>query len=209
MSSYFFATVTSYQVGMFALIILLVFAGLIVWFIANILLSKKGNPQSPYTGKPLRRGSDIPYTVAMKVLRFLYDMFEYDNRIFNIRRAAVCRETGRIFPNAVTWYGLIDVDWSFLQKRYPGKYVSWGSLSSEQQEIIAAAHDSLEGYQTAFSSPTPTPKGVEKKYAYIKPGPLYVDIETKVLLGWKCVPDTDMEVLVVQKPVNIMTISAT
>ena len=33
-----------------------------------------------------------------------------------------------------------------------------------------------------------------------RPGPLYVDIETKVLLGWKVVPGTDLEVLIVQKP---------
>jgi hypothetical protein len=29
-----------------------------------------------------------------------------------------------------------------------------------------------------------------------------VDLETKVLLGWKEVPDTHLEVLIVQKPLS-------
>ncbi|HEV8052714.1 MAG TPA: hypothetical protein VGP47_09475, partial [Parachlamydiaceae bacterium] len=86
-------------------------------------------------------------------------------------------------------------------------YVSWGSLTAEQQGIIRNGHDSLEGFQTDFSSPNPLPRAVEAKYALSKPGPLYVDINTKVLLGWKCVPDTDLEVLIVQKPKYIIKLS--
>ena len=67
-------------------------------------------------------------------------MHEYDNSIFDFGKAAFCRETGRIFPNVVTWYGTIKVDWTFLNKRYPGNYVSWGSLSEYQQEMIRSAH---------------------------------------------------------------------
>lgn len=127
-------------------------------------------------------------------------MHEYDNGLFDLSRAAICRTTGRIFPDSVTWHGSIRVDWNFLQKRYPGEYVSWGSLTQEQKTIIKEKHLSLEGFQTEFSSPKSSPRLIEPQYAYASPGPLYVDIRTGILLGWKCVPDTELEVLIVQKP---------
>lgn len=206
------AKVSSTEVGLFGLLIILVFLAFFSLFLVGVWLTRKRErgALSPYSRLPLRRGSDIHYMTAEKVLRFLYDMHEYDNRMFDLRKAAYCRETGRIFPNAMTWYGGIDVDWSFLQKRYPGRYVSWGSLTPEQQEIVRCAHDNfIKGYQTDFSSAHPQPKSVEAKYAFAKPGPLYVDIETNVLLGWKEVPDTELEVLVVQKPMQIITITVT
>ena len=127
-------------------------------------------------------------------------MHEYDNKFFDLNKAAICRTTGRIFPDSVTWYGAVEVDWNFLQKRYRGEYVSWGSLTEEQKTIIKERHLSLEGFQTKFSSPNPSPRFIEPEYAYTIPGPLYVDIRTGILLGWKCVPDTELEVLIVQKP---------
>lgn len=202
-----FADATTMNValfGIFLLVVVLILMGLCVY---AIWLSRRPHSLSPYSKLPLRLASDLPYYTCEKVLRYLYDMHEYDNRIFSIRKAAFCRETGRIFPFAINWHNQIDVDWTFLQKRHPGKYVSWGSLSQEQQEIIRSAHDSLNKFQTDFSSPHPQPKAIEAKYALAKPGPLYVDLETKVLLGWQCVPDTDMEVLVVQKPIRYITLS--
>lgn len=204
------ALISNSDVALFASLILLVFLLLMGVFVFGIWMSRRHTTLSIYSGLPLRRGSELSFSSTEKVLRFLFTRHQYDNRIFDLKRAAVCRETGRIFPNAVTWFDTIKVDWTFLQKRYPGKYVSWGSLTQEQQEIIRAAHDDdLKGYQTAFSSPNPSPKKIEPQYALAKPGPLYVDIETNVLLGWQCVPDTELEVLIVQKPVQITTISVT
>lgn len=157
---------------------------------------------SPYTGIPLRRATDLSYYSTERIFRFLHYLKQYDNRIFDMNKAALCRETGRLFQDCVTWYDAITVDWTFLQKRYPGYYVSWGSLNQDQQEAIRNAHDTLEGYQTDFSSPTPSPRLIEPEYAYAKPGPLYVDLETRIVLGWKVVPDTSLEVLIVQKPKN-------
>ena len=171
-------------------------------FLFNIWFSKNAQGRSPYTGLPLRRATDLSYSSAEKVLRYLYNYHQYDNRIFKLRKAVFCRDTGRIFQDCVTWYNTVDLDWSFLQKRYPGHYVSWGSLNREQQEAVRDVHLSLEGFQTEMSSPTPSPRMVEKEYAFTRPGPLYVDIETKVLLGWKIVPNTDLEVLIVQKPIK-------
>lgn len=203
------AAVKTGDIALFGIVIILVFLLLFAVFIFTVWLSKRKDSVSPYSKMPMRRGTELSYGSKEKVLRYLYNMHQYDNRIFEFRKAAVCRETGRIFQNAVTWYGVIKVDWSFLQKRYPGRYVSWGSLSSDQQEIVRAAHDSLEDFQTEFSSPNPLPKAIEAKYAFSKPGPLYVDIETNVLLGWQSVPETELEVLIVQKPLQITTISVT
>lgn len=155
---------------------------------------------SPYSGMPLRRGSDLSYYSVERVLRYLYELQDYSNRIFDLRYSAVCRETGRIFPNSITWFDTISVDWDFLQRRRPGNYVSWGSLSQDQQEYIYKIHGSLKGFQTEKSSQIPLPKAVEPIYALAKPGPLYVEIDTYVLMGWKVVPGTELEVLIVQHP---------
>ena len=155
---------------------------------------------SPYTKTPLRRASTLSYNSMVKVLRYLYNFQQYDNRIFLFGKSAFCRETGRIFQDCVTWYDTIRVDWTFLEKRHPGNWVSWGSLQEDQKAEIYYLHDSLEGFQVEFSSPNPAPRQIEPQYANAKPGPLYVDIDTKILLGWKMIPDSDLEVLIVQKP---------
>ncbi len=148
----------------------------------------------------MRLGETISEEVKEKVYRYLFFLQQYDNRMFNIQRAAFCRETGRLFPNSVSWLDTIHVDWTFLRKRYPGNWISWGSLTPGQQEAIKHAHHTLDGYQTTISSPHPSPRAIVEEYAYTQPGPLYVDLDTKVLLGWKSVPDCDIEVLIVQKP---------
>lgn len=203
------AAVNGMDVALFGILILASVLVLVALCAYGIWLSSLPDSLSPYSRLPMRYGRDISYFSAIAVLRYLYNLHQYDNRIFNLKKAAVCRQTGRIFPNAVTWFGKIKLDWSFLQRRYPGKYVSWGSLTEEQQAIVLNAHDSLEGFQTEFSSPRPQPRAIEAKYAFTKPGPLYVDIETKVLLGWKEVPETDLEVLIVQKPVHTINITVT
>lgn len=187
----------------FGLLLFLVLLGLLTSFIYGTWINRGTSSPSPYTGRALRKGSDIHWLTIEKVLRFLYDMHDYNNRLFDFNRAAFCRDTGRIFPDSITWHGSIKVSWRFLQKRFPGNFVSWGSLTEEQKISIIDRHKSLEGFQTEFSSHTPSPRKVEKEYAYLKPGPLYVDVDSGVLLGWKWVPDTDLEVLVLQKPEEI------
>lgn len=196
------AVVDTIDVVSFGVFILLTVLILFTGFIYSIWLTRRKDSISPYSRLPLRRASELSYDSMERVLRFLYNMHQYDNRIITFKNAAFCRETGRIFPNAITWYNKIEVDWTFLQKRHPGRYVSWGSLTEEQQEIVKSYHDTLEGFQTEFSSPIPQPSIIDAKYAFAQPGPLYVDVDTNVLLGWKVVPETDLEVLIVQNPVN-------
>lgn len=158
---------------------------------------------APIPSNPFEELATFPLRVK-KILRFLYERQEYDNRIINLSNAVICRETGRVFSNVITWYDTVELDWSFINKRYPGHYVSWGSLNDLQQVVIREAHFSLSDFQTNFSCPNPSPKAVTPEYIYVKPGPLYVDMQTKVLVGWQCVPDSDFEVLIVQQPQKII-----
>jgi hypothetical protein len=194
---------TSLWVFLLAVGILATFVLIVAGFWFSHWFTHHSRGISPYTGLPLRRATELPYYSAEKVLRYLHDYKQYDNRIFKLSRAAFCRETGRIFTNCVTWFDTVNVDWTFLQKRYPGHYVSWGSLNPDQKKAVEEAHETLEGFQTEFSSPASSPRAIEPEYAYSKPGPLYVDVETKILLGWKIVPGTDLEVLIVQKPKSL------
>lgn len=194
------AVITQTDIVFFAFAILAIFVLIVGVFFASIWFQRNQIGVSPYSGIKLRKASDLPYDSAVKILRYLYDLHQYDNRIFSLKRASFCRETGRVFTNSVTWYGKVQVGWDFLQKRYKGNYVSWGSLSESQQEAIKGCHTTLDGFQTEQSSPRPAPRDIEPEYSFAKPGPLYVDVATKVLIGWKCVPDTMFEVLIVQLP---------
>lgn len=184
----------------FSIILLGVFVAFFIAFLVSTWIRRNAEGSSPYTGLPLRRAQTLPYESAKKILQFLYERQDYDNRMLDLKSAAICRETGRIFPNCVSWLDTITVDWTFLKKRYPGDYVSWGSLTDAQQHRIRMAHYSLDGFQTDRSSSQSAPSAVEKEYIYLKPGPLYVDINTQILIGWQCIPDSDFEVLIVQKP---------
>lgn len=200
MEFHYVAVITYQDIVYFGASLLIVLLALLASFVFGWWVRRVRTSPSPYTGLPLRSGSDFHYTTIEKVLRFLYDMQEYENRMFDLNKAAVCRETGRIFPDALTWFGTIKVNWGFLQKRYPGNYVSWGSLTEEQKITIIDRHKSLKGFQTEYSSPTTSPRNIEQEYTRTKPGPLYVNVDTGILLGWKSVPDTELEVLIVQKP---------
>lgn len=157
-------------------------------------------PISLFGNLPLRPAIELSYESIGRVYLFMTAIHQFDNRMFSIHRASVCRATGRIFPNSIDFFGRIHVDWNHLRKRYRGNYVSWGSLNEEQQADVIRLHRSLEGFQTQISSPLPSPRAITAEYSLQKPGPLYVDVETKVLLGWKQVPGTELEVLIVQKP---------
>lgn len=196
----YLAAATEGDILFFSFGILFVFFLLIAVYYAGYWITKKQYCPSPYTKSPLRLGASLPPETVEQILRYLFKIHQYDNRMFDLRKAAFCRQTGRIFQGAVWWFDTIHVDWSFLRKRYPGNWISWGSLTDNQKEALLNFHHTLKGFQTEYSSENPSPRAVEERYAFLKPGPLYVDLETKILLGWKCVPDTDFEVLIVQKP---------
>lgn len=190
------------NIFLFGAIVFLCFIGLVALFWFGMWIGRRQDCPSPYTGLPLRRGSDIPWQSMERILRYLHDLKSYDNRMFDLRKAAFCRETGRIFPNAIGLFDTMYVDWKFLQNRLSGAWISWGSLSNDQQQMIRELHPTMEGFQTEISSPNPMPKAIDSEYVFSRPGPLYVDLETKILLGWQEVPGTDFEVLIVQRPIK-------
>jgi hypothetical protein len=200
--SNFLADISPTAITLFWFFVLLTIGGLIAYLWVTLWLQKRTGKMSPYTGLPLRPGYELPYESAKQILQYLYDRHEYDNRIFDLQTAAFCRETGRLFPNSITWLETIYVDWTFLQKRFPGHFVSWGSLTDTQQQDLIVAHGSLDGFQTAFSSFNSSPRMIEPEFAYAKPGPLYVDLESKIVMGWQEVPNTDFEVLIVKRPLQ-------
>lgn len=201
------AVVTQGDLALFGLTLFLVLAGLTFYFFNSFWKADLKRGVSPYTGLPLRPAQELTYLAKDKVTAYLRSLAEFENRPFEFDQAALCRETGRLFPNCATWTGKFDLDWSFIRKRYKGNFVSWGSLSAEKKAEIRKRHDPLTGFQTEFSSKNPSPRYVEDEYALERPGPLYVDPDTGVLLGWKVVPDTELEVLIVQKPKQIHLVS--
>jgi hypothetical protein len=176
------------------IVLILSFAAVIVvmggllWF--GWWVSRKRGSVSPYTKKPMALGID----------EFMLSHPQPDNPPIDFETASICPDTGRIFPNTVV-RGIVLLDWNFIQRRYPGRFVSWGSLSDYEKATIKLCHDTLAGYQYETSCPKPIPRDIDAYYAQQKPGPLYVDRQTKILLGWKEVPGTELEVMIVQLPI--------
>lgn len=192
-----------YEIVFFSFFLLFTFFALLILSYILYKIQSETKVLCPYTKKPMRRGEDIPIHQVTEVMRFLfYDHYSFDNKIFKMKNSLVCRDTGKIFQDVFDFLGRPKLDWTFLYKRYPGVYVSWGSLTLDQQRDIRESHYTLEGFQTEKSSSKPLPQDIEEYFAYLKPGPLYVDITTKTLLGWKCVPNTMFEVLIVQHPIE-------
>lgn len=184
----------------FGVVLFLVLSALIFYFFYSFIVFHRRSDPSPFSGMPLRPGRELTYSVQDTVNRYLNSLHDFDNRPIDFSKASFCRETGRIFPNTITWSGAIKVDWSFIRNRYRGNFVSWGSLSPEKQKEIENSHQVIYGFQKEFSSKNPSPRLIEEAIALTKPGPLYADPDSKIIMGWRLVPGTDLEVLIVQKP---------
>lgn len=191
---------------------LTLFFGLLGLVLALILLllgfgwwwTHRQGSHSPYGGGYLRKGSELDYRAVERVQRFLLDQDPMPNPPFDFNQASVCVRTGRIFPDTVNRMGVIRLPRRFFELRAKdwvhGRLISWGSLDEGQRSILGRLHSSLEGFQTEASSRRPNPEDTERRFWEKKPGPLYVNLSTAVLVGWKCVPGTDLELLVIQRP---------
>lgn len=156
---------------------------------------------SPYSGRPLRLGMDIARSMAEFINSYLAELPDKeDNPPIDMSKAAYCPVTGRIFSDCVSSSERIVLGWDFVSKRFPGTFVSWGSLSDHEKGEVKLLHESLEWFQTEKSSPLPRPQDIDEQYSLLSPGPLYVDRVQKVLVGWRKIPGTYFEILVVQRP---------
>jgi hypothetical protein len=187
--------------------ILLVFASLLAVLVILFLLlwigwkkeGVRGN-KCPYCGRPMRLGIDVARSITEMVNGFLAEQPQPENPQIDFARAAYCPVTGRIFPECVSGTEQISLSWNFIRRRCEGTFVSWGALSEDEKGILKLLHGSLEGFQIEQSSSHLRPEEVEEDFSSLSPGPLYIDRKTKVVVGWKKVPGTYFEVLVVQQP---------
>lgn len=180
----------------------LVFVLLILFLLFWIGWKKEGvrGNVCPYCRRPMRLGIDVAKSMAMMVNAFLDEQPQPENPNIDFATAAYCPVSGRIFPDCVSDMEQVTLSWRFLTQRRSGTFVSWGALSEEERGILKLLHGSLEGFQTEKSSMNLRPEDIEEEFISTAPGPLYVDRKEKVVMGWKKVPGTYFEVLVVQQP---------
>lgn len=181
-------------VGLGAVFLLLLLFWYLGWRWMNSSTSR-----SPYGGGELRRGDELSYASVLHLEKFLQSLPEEWRPIFDLNDAAVCQSTGRIFPSSLNRFGVLRVNWAFLKRFHKGALYSWGSLSPRERAFFEKAFPNLDRFQTSQSSCRPHPSDVERKYVLLKPGPLYVDLQNQTLLGWVCVPHTDLEVLILRR----------
>lgn len=155
---------------------------------------------SPYSGAVMQFGQDLAQSLQRHINEFLREFSSLENPEIDFTQAAICPITGRVFSNCVVKGKKISLDWTFLKKRFPGQYVSWGALPEDEKGMLRILHVSLDGFQTEQSSCNVRPEKIEREFALLSPGPLYIDRLTKVAMGWQRVPGTSFEVLIVQKP---------
>jgi hypothetical protein len=156
--------------------------------------------KSPYADIFLNDAATLTYDAVRHVHAFMTMLPQPENAFFDITKAAVCKTTGRLFPDSIGKRGVVTLKKSLIQQRYPGRYMLWETLTEQQKSLVIAAHDTMEGFQLQGSATSSRPYEIRRCYRRLKPGPLYVDRKTNILVGWKNVPETDLEVLVVQKP---------
>lgn len=193
------------ELGQSAVWVLLLAFFFVLIFMAGVLffgwwVAKKRGTVSPFSKKPMMLGVDMPFSIAKQIEEFVKSLPQPENPPFEMSKAAVCRETGRIIPNAVMRGEIVRLTPRYINERYPGNWVSWGSLTEEQKGIVKLHHREIPAYQMEHSSRNRFPQSAEQYYAVMKPGPLYVDMTTKTFLGWLVAPGTYFEVLVVKKP---------
>ena len=165
------------------------------WWLTN----RKGS-KSPYSQNQLRYGEDLSYFALQRIQEFIITLQQPENSIKHLKNSAICQDTGRVFFNVLDFFGVVRLKKDFLSTRYPGNYVSWGSLTEDEKKYIASCHTSMKGFQVESSSTHYDPLQIDSYHATLKPGPLYVDKAARILLGWQSVPGTALEILVIQFP---------
>ena len=151
-------------------------------------MTQRSHSVSPYTGIPLRRTTEISYYSAERILKYLYDLHQYDNRIFKSNRLLFAGKRGGFFKIASP--GMMSSASIGISCRngIPAT-MSPGEAYQETQDAIREAHASI-WMDFRQRNPPPLLSAHDRTgICLYKTGPLYVDPETKVLLGWKKSPE--------------------
>lgn len=171
---------------------------LFIIILQNNLLSNKG--KSPFSGLPLRKGGELSFFAEKKLHEFYMSLPRHFNQTPKLDKSTICTSTGRIFPNSISKFGATSNPKDIFLNYPKGDYILWQELSDPLKKTIIENHDSIKGFQINQLPKYTKEQPLNHKFAHIKPGPLFVDLKTKALLGWKEIPETNLETLVYQPP---------
>ncbi len=139
--------------------------------------------RSPFTGKKLLPATCILYPAAEKIALFM----QAEKQVpIDWEQATFCPDTRRIFPKSLNQLGAVALPSPYWRGVYDKpSLTAWLFLTDEQKDEMFQLHGAIKGFQLGHQK---------------RPGPLFVDLKSKTLVGWKQVPDTDIEVLIVHYP---------
>jgi hypothetical protein len=141
--------------------------------------NRVGGKSFSMTGGELAPGDLIAFHSVQRVHDFMLSKPQPENTPFKPKDAAVCRETGRVFPNARDGFGVIRVKSSYPNRRWKGSWVLWKELSRAERSRVEGKHGDLSAYESEG---------------------LYADPFDALIMGWQKVPGTELQVLIVEKP---------
>ena len=158
---------------------------LILFFLGGWWLFNRTGSKSPFTNGEMRKGIDVSYSAVQKIYAFISNFDPILNPRFDIKKAVICKQTGRIFPKSVNSFGVICIPKYYIKHYAKGSWLEWSELTQEQQlDYKHRGTHLLKGY-------------IMRKHN--QPGLLYVNLEHRLLMGWQQVPGTDFELLIKNK----------
>ena len=164
---------------------------LICWFVLGMALTlgvplacgwwfllERGT-KSPFGNEPLLSGDKITFNGIARIREELFRLPQPYNPSFDPLKSAVCSETGRVFPNAVTRFGRISLRRQWWQQQWSGEWVAWEDLTPPEQERVARMLDLTD-------------------YPLSEPKACFVDPFQGLFKGWRRVPGCDLQMMVTQ-----------
>lgn len=170
------------------------------WYVGWRLLWQGRKTKSPFSHyEYLMPAEQLHFTAMQYVHQFLQN-HPYSQMKVDLTSTLVCRKTGRIFSCDTKCRRTMKSAECYLMQHYSGVLVPWSTLNQEQKQNFVARHSCLKHFQLH-------PSGANTAFSYsdwtsadMKPGPLFVDLEAGVAVGWQCIPHTNLEIIIVQPP---------
>ncbi len=163
--------------GVFFILLMLLSAGGIgLFFWSGWWVTNREGSRSPITRGQLAPGDLITYDTVQKIQRFMLSQPQPENAPFEVAQAAICRDSGKIFTEARNAFDVLRVGNDFPRRRWPGHWVQWKHLHSNEQRRLASLHECVRD---------------------LKRDDLYGDPIKGSIMSWQRVPETEVEVLVV------------
>ncbi len=162
-----------------ALISLLSLLALFSFFALGYFFCNRRGARSPFSGKAMRHGKEFSFEAVSKVLAFLEAENDKDNLPFDLEKAAICEETGRIFPDALNAFEVVKLKKPYTKHFYKAKMEALENLSEKEQMDLRENCDNFSFFSKNSS--------------------IFVDREKGNILAWKKIPETALELMLVKK----------